>query len=91
MDEFLLADQMKRDSCFVSTDFAADMSRPSQHRQRYVLPDYRHVTRGFVKEEAAAATGAAATGGAGEEQTIVIDRERFAVPDVLFNPSGDVT
>ena len=49
----------------------------------YVLPDFTSLRRGFMKGRAESAGRPTAEG----EQIIRMNNERFAVPELLFNPS----
>lgn len=44
----------------------------------YVLPDYTHIKRGYVKTTDETS---------GSEQLIRMNNERFSVPEILFRPS----
>lgn len=46
-----LVNHIKESTCYVSSDFAADMQLPfAKQLKEYVLPDYKTVKRGFVRE-----------------------------------------
>lgn len=83
MDETYVINQAKEDSCFVSQNFAQDMERAKKHVSEnpivkdYVLPDYTTLKRGFLKDP----------DGSSEHQTLRLNNERFAVPEILFHPS----
>ena len=83
MDETYVINQAKEDSCFVSQNFEADMQRAKNNLDKntivkdYVLPDYTTLRRGFLREPEASS----------EHQTLRLNNERFAVPEILFNPS----
>ncbi|KAK3098322.1 hypothetical protein FSP39_018389 [Pinctada imbricata] len=88
MDETYVINQLKEDVCYVSTQFSKDMEIAKKRGKEniiardYVLPDYTHIKRGYVRplEET---TGRAKDG----EQIIRMTNERFAVPELLFHPS----
>lgn len=88
MDETHVVNQMKEDTCYVSTDFWGDMELAKKKGKEnaitrdYVLPDYTHIKRGYVRppEET---TGVAKDA----EQIIRMNNERFAIPEILFHPS----
>lgn len=88
MDETYVINQLKEDVCYVSQDFMKDMETARKKGKEntiardYVLPDYTHIKRGFVRplEET---TGKAKEG----EQIIRMNNERFAIPELLFHPS----
>ncbi|XP_043284996.1 actin-related protein 6 [Venturia canescens] len=83
MDETYVINQVKEDSCFVSQNFAEDMEHAKKHGNEnsivrdYVLPDYTTLKRGFLKQP----------DGSSEHQTLRLNNERFAVPEILFHPS----
>ena len=60
-------------------------SRENSVARDYVLPDFTSLRRGFMKgrEESLGRPDAANEG----EQIIRMNNERFAVPELLFNPS----
>lgn len=79
MDEFKVCEEIKEAACFCSDDYQADMSRCDKLAKIFVLPDY---TLGFK--------GRLENVGAGfkqSEQAIRLARERFQVPEVMFNPT----
>ncbi|KAK6187646.1 hypothetical protein SNE40_005625 [Patella caerulea] len=88
MDETYVVNQVKEDVSYVSTDFMEDMKiakkkgKENTIARDYVLPDYTHIKRGYIRpiEET---TGKAQ----GSEQIIRMNNERFAVPEILFQPS----
>lgn len=83
MDETYVINQVKEDSCFVSQDFFADMNAAklklddNQIVRDYVLPDFTTLRRGFLTDP----------GNSDERQTLRLNNERFAIPEILFNPS----
>ncbi|XP_015592076.1 actin-related protein 6 [Cephus cinctus] len=83
MDETYVINQAKEDSCFVSQDFYKDMNTAKNKLEinpiarDYVLPDYTSLRRGFLRQPEAP----------GEQQTLRLNNERFAIPEILFHPS----
>ncbi|XP_045195370.2 actin-related protein 6-like [Mercenaria mercenaria] len=88
MDETYVINQLKEDVCYVSTQFNTDMKTSRKKgaentvMRDYVLPDYTHIKRGYVRPQEET-TGRAQ----GNEQIIRMNNERFAVPELLFHPS----
>ncbi|XP_063241280.1 actin-related protein 6 [Bacillus rossius redtenbacheri] len=88
MDETYVINQVKEDACFVSQDFVKDMEVAKKRGEEntivreYVLPDYTTIKRGYVRQP-----GAPRNENEGEQQTLLLTNERFAVPEILFNPS----
>ncbi|KAJ8311032.1 hypothetical protein KUTeg_007588 [Tegillarca granosa] len=88
MDETYVINQVKEDVCYVSQQFNKDMEIARRKgplntiARDYVLPDYTHIKRGFVRpiEET---SGKSKDG----EQIIRMNNERFAIPELLFHPS----
>lgn len=86
MDESYVINQVKEDSCFVSTNFYADMEtakkRPSENRivREYVLPDFTTIKRGYLREVATARTKN------DDQQILKLNNERFTIPELLFHP-----
>jgi actin-related protein 6 len=72
------------------TDEAPPLVRAALRRE-FVLPDFHRILHGFVRPlprpGVDAAELAAAAAAQAEEQTLVIENERIAVPEVLFRPS----
>ncbi|BFZ09744.1 hypothetical protein BsWGS_12783 [Bradybaena similaris] len=87
MDETYVINQMKEDVCYVSTQFNKDMSiarckgPENTISQDYILPDYTHIKRGYVRSQEEAGKPK------GDEQMIRMTNERFAIPELLFHPS----
>ncbi|ESO89188.1 hypothetical protein LOTGIDRAFT_229086 [Lottia gigantea] len=88
MDETYVVNQVKEDVSYVSLDFNEDMNiarkrgKENTIARDYVLPDYTHIKRGYVRPTDQT-TGKAQ----GNEQIIRMNNERFAVPEILFHPS----
>ncbi|XP_062573518.1 actin-related protein 6-like [Saccostrea cucullata] len=88
MDETYVINQVKEDVCYVSTQFMKDMETAKKRGKEntiardYVLPDYTHIKRGYVRPQEET-TGRAKDG----EQIIRMNNERFAIPELLFHPS----
>jgi actin-related protein 6 len=63
--------------CYISTDLAADMrlaaQRPTPLLREFVMPDYIHVTRGFVKPVDGDRQAAGAREGAGEGEAGAVE------------------
>jgi actin-related protein 6 len=89
MEEPYLISQVKEAVCFVSTDFSGDLERCKRLRvtenpivRDYVLPDYNTGKGGFARNHIPKQRGAP-----DDEQVMVLGNERFAVPELLFNPA----
>eukprot|EP00160_Parvularia_atlantis_P005152 Unigene14397_Nuclearia_a/m.43436 Unigene14397_Nuclearia_a/g.43436 ORF Unigene14397_Nuclearia_a/g.43436 Unigene14397_Nuclearia_a/m.43436 type:complete len:198 (-) Unigene14397_Nuclearia_a:43-636(-) len=84
MDETFLVNRVKEACCFVSRDVAVDLRlarRPGAANpiaQEYVLPDQATSKYGYVKTAAAAVQAT--------DQILVMNNERFTVPELLFRP-----
>ncbi len=90
LDETHVMNACKEDCCYVSLDFRGDMRKaalrlhPDNDVARdYVLPDFTTRRRGFARS-AEESTGRPREPG---EQIVRMNWERFAVPEILFNPS----
>uniref|UniRef100_A0A6I8PDT1 Actin related protein 6 n=1 Tax=Ornithorhynchus anatinus TaxID=9258 RepID=A0A6I8PDT1_ORNAN len=90
MDETHVINQVKEDVCYVSQDFYKDMDIAKLKGEEntvmvdYVLPDFSTIKKGFCKpREEMVLSGKYKTG----EQILRLANERFAVPEILFNPS----
>lgn len=85
MDESYVINQAKEDSCFVSQNFNEDMKlamkKPAENPiiKEYVLPDFTAVRRGFLRPINRDSED--------EQQTLVMNNERFAIPEIFFHPS----
>ncbi|KAF6117226.1 actin related protein 6 [Phyllostomus discolor] len=90
MDETHVINQVKEDVCYVSQDFYKDMDIAKLKGEEntvmidYVLPDFSTIKKGFCKpREEMVLSGKYKSG----EQILRLTNERFAVPEILFNPS----
>lgn len=86
MEEFYLADQIKKSCFFVSSDFNQDIEiskgkKPGNVSIDYVLPDYSINKEGFVL------TSDLQKDLINERQILTLKNERFIVPEIIFNPS----
>jgi actin-related protein 6 len=90
MDETYLMDVVKRRLCYVSQNFGADMatsrlaSSANTVRRAYVLPDGVDNRLGYVFDERSDTADADV---AAQRQLLIMNSERFTVPELLFNPS----
>uniref|UniRef100_A0A1Y1K9S5 Actin-related protein 6 n=1 Tax=Photinus pyralis TaxID=7054 RepID=A0A1Y1K9S5_PHOPY len=88
MDETYVINQVKEDSCYVSSNFKEDMRIAGLHGdansivKSYVLPDFNNIRRGYVQESKGAADHIAEGC-----QILRLNNERFTVPELLFHPS----
>ncbi|QDS75318.1 hypothetical protein FKW77_001689 [Venturia effusa] len=103
MDETYVVNELKENACFVSQQFSRDLDAswkgPKRDRRTvdtgivvdYVLPDYETIHHGLVRPHDSSATtrGTDLLGQASREKVVTLGNERFAVPELLFNP-GDV-
>eukprot|EP01136_Pigoraptor_vietnamica_P040925 Opistho-1_new@13309 len=89
MEETHVVNQMKEDACFVSRNAIDDLVIAAKRGAEntivcdYVLPNYTHIRRGFVRQMG----GPRRPDDTGNEQAVVMNNERFMVPEVLFHPS----
>lgn len=86
MDEFSLMHDLLKRFCFVSTDFVAELKQSKSRtrstlRTRLLLPN--GATRLVAEETKASEEELAAAG----DQTMELNNERIAVPELLLNPS----
>ncbi|KAJ2554497.1 Actin- protein 6 [Coemansia sp. RSA 1933] len=86
MDETYIMSAVKEQTCYVAQDFAAAQEAAAQARIDYVLPDFVHSRRGFIRGQGGASELLVA-GGPADQQVLPLARERFAVPEALFHPS----
>lgn len=85
MDEYKLMNQVKEELCYISDNVPAELKFQKSHgtveRQQFkkffVLPDFQSIHRGYVKEDGHLRA---------DEQVLVMETERFSVPEVLFSP-----
>ena len=98
LDETYVMNAAKEDSCYVSLDFDNDMNQAkieAKKRRRdnydykiareYVLPDFTSLRRGYLREIKPLSSSKSEQ--SSNEQTIVLNNERFSVPEIIFNPS----
>ncbi|KAF1986943.1 Actin/actin-like protein [Aulographum hederae CBS 113979] len=103
-EESYIVDEIKADTCFVSPDFRHDLERTwkgglNDRRDvdlsvviDYVLPDYESLHHGVIRVHdptQTIRTRKLAAGPGPKEMVLTLGNERFAVPELLFNP-GDV-
>jgi actin-related protein 6 len=89
MDDFQLMSEVKESVCYVARDFNAELRATKRARRgpgrrrgcEFVLPDYKEVLRGYVRDPNDAGQSDQ------EAQSLFLDSERFSVPELLFNPS----
>lgn len=95
-DEPYLVELIKDQVSFVSLDVKADMQRCYPRNRsalsvEFVLPDGVHNTRGFVRDPRDPAVvehkRLLKEAGNNAEQLLLVNSERFMVPEALFNPS----
>lgn len=98
MDETYLVESIKDLLCFVSSDVNLDLKlskckgRGSPYRREFVLPDGVNNLRGYLRDKPTAPAkekkpGKGSHGPQVKEQVLVVNNERFTVPEVLFRPS----
>ncbi|KAL6778581.1 hypothetical protein ACKKBF_B15355 [Auxenochlorella protothecoides x Auxenochlorella symbiontica] len=87
MEETYLMELIKEQLCFVSqdpqTDLAASRGKASRHRRVYVLPDGVSDKLGHMLDEAGGETMPIQ-----KDTALVVNSERFMVPEAIFHPSG---
>lgn len=90
MEETYIINQCKEDSCFVSLDFKNDMKiaryrdKRNTIRREYVLPDFCRLFRGYLREPSISGKSMQSED---SPQAINLNRERFALPEIMFHPS----
>lgn len=96
MEETAIMGRIKEQTCFTSLDFAADLVNwHESNLQRsyskfalgYALPSTHEFPYGRVIEPLESALQAQKSG---DEQVLVLENERFSIPEVLFDPKGHV-
>jgi len=86
LDETYVINQVKEDVCYVAHDFVAEIEEShkkgaSKIKCEYVLPNFSTRRRGYLKKDSGTKISE-------EEQSLMLNNERFTIPDVLFNPSN---
>ena len=103
IDETHLMNEVKEAVCYVSEDFTRDLERTWKGSRKgsnditvdYVMPDYTNILHGFMRpHDPLVASKMNKMGGVPgpdgtTEYVLTLGNERFAVPELLFNP-GDV-
>ncbi|KAL1918512.1 uncharacterized protein VTP21DRAFT_3172 [Calcarisporiella thermophila] len=85
MDETYLMNEVKETCCYVSQDLLGDLDicqknpRHNPILQEYVLPDFSRNKKGFIKTKDSPPNE--------DEQVLLMNNERFTVPEILFHPS----
>jgi len=99
MEETFLVNIIKERTCFVSLDFVKDMNETKKPNngiaQTYLLPDYTTTGRGRIltdeeitqRREARKDPSTEQNDMFLDEQVLVVNNERIAVPEILFNLS----
>lgn len=98
LDETYLVESIKDSLCFVSLNAEADLLSSaakgwgSPHRREFVLPDGVNNLRGYLRDRPSSdgsknKPGKLLHGPQFREQVLVVNNERFMVPEVLFNPT----
>ncbi|BDA44347.1 Actin-related protein 6 [Coccomyxa sp. Obi] len=88
MEETYLVEHIKDAVCFVSADLKADLAaaRAGTHKLEYVLPDGVNEQLGHVRQPQPRERGKLSDK-SNREQVLMLNNERFMVPEVLFQPS----
>ncbi|TPX36328.1 hypothetical protein SmJEL517_g01539 [Synchytrium microbalum] len=87
MDETYVINEVKEMCCFVSTDFNADLRRaqlpPDQNpfTMEYLLPDFVQNMKGTIRTKGTDVPISE------DDQVLIMNSERFCVPELLFRPS----
>lgn len=85
LEETYVMNECKEDTCYVADNFQKHMQiarkrgKENTIAREYVLPDFVTHNRGFVREPRAEESD--------DSQSLVLNVERFAVPEALFSPS----
>ena len=96
--ETFLVNDIKESLCYVSTDFQSDLDicclqKINPLTKEYVLPDYKGVKKGYVRDPIQQQYPQEAPKHDDDEpeakrsQAVKVGNERFQVPEVLFRPS----
>lgn len=92
MEEPYLINQVKESVSYISTDFSGDLERCKSLKNSanpivvdYVLPDYNSGKGGHRRPHIPKKSGP--TNGRDDEQIMVLENERFTVPELLFSPT----
>lgn len=98
-DETHMINRMKETACYVSLNFRVDMDRVTANPLdrdivvNYVMPDYVHRHQGEIRpydpsvKKQMSRLGFVQNELGQQESLITLGPERFAVPELLFNPS----
>jgi actin-related protein 6 len=101
-NETYIVNQLKEAACFVSTDFHNDLEKTwrgtkGERRQDYLtgagiakdysLPDFHTRFEGVLSDHDPSRQAKARRGMVQDEDVLTLRNERFAVPELLFNPS----
>ncbi|KAL4468897.1 hypothetical protein ABPG72_009167 [Tetrahymena utriculariae] len=78
-NEIRMVSQIKEDMCFVSQNFQKDIKlRKGSHTKYFILPDYETGKKGFAVDFYDRSS---------YSDKLTLDKERFTLPEILFNPS----
>lgn len=98
-----IVNEMKETACYVSADYKADLEKTwkgTRGERRpdyltgagiakdYILPDFHTRTKGaLIEYDPARHSKARRATGQSDEDVLTLRNERFAVPELIFNPS----
>ncbi|KAM7201579.1 Actin family [Naviculisporaceae sp. PSN 640] len=101
-NEPYVVNEMKEKACYVALDFKSDLEKTwkgTQGEKRpeyvsgagiakdYILPDSHTRFHGILQDYEPGVVAKAKKGGFSNEDILTLRNERFAVPELLFNPS----
>lgn len=90
LDETCVMNQVKEDTCYVSSDFNSDMEicqvkKLNSIRCEYILPNFSDRRRGYINDYSKAIPQQQI-----DEQSLILWNERISIPELLFNPANIV-
>ncbi len=92
-NEGYIVEMMKEETTFVSQDFVSDLNLAKRSKKtysvEYVLPNGYNVFRPYVRTaaDAEAKGDVTVTKSRSADQEVVLNHERFMIPEVFFTPS----
>lgn len=78
LDEPILVNTIKEQTCFVATDYKTTLQNHQKYACDFVLPDFKTTATGYVVKEGSAPPQ--------DVQSLHLSDERFSVPEALYHP-----
>lgn len=78
LDEPILVNTIKEQTCFLATDYSKTLRNHRDHACQFVLPDFKTTATGYLVKDGTEAPA--------DVQSLTLSDERFSVPEALYRP-----